>query len=128
MDTDQQPGQWVEAWLSPPRFGVYLAAVGGNRRRALDLYEWNAALSAAFHRDLAHLEVALRNAYDAAICANTRLGCRTGPPIRTGCSRFAGAPPATAPASTPTAHPASRSSGPYARPGPAHRRARSSPS
>ncbi|MFJ8910532.1 hypothetical protein [Amycolatopsis sp. NPDC102389] len=31
------------------------------------LYEWNAAVSAAFHHDLSHLEVALRNAYDRAL-------------------------------------------------------------
>jgi hypothetical protein len=72
--TASQPGPWVETWLSPARFGVYRAAVGGDHRMALDLYEWNAALSAAFQHDLAHLEVALRNAYDAAIVANTPAG------------------------------------------------------
>lgn len=74
MSADQQPGPWVEAWLSPPRFGVYLAATGQDRHLALQLYEWNAIVSAAFHRDLAHLEVALRNAYDAAISSNTTAG------------------------------------------------------
>lgn len=74
MIANQQPGPWVEAWLSLPRFGVYAAAAGGDRRLALDLYEWNAVVSAAFQRDLAHLEVALRNAYDAAIVANTPAG------------------------------------------------------
>lgn len=72
--TASQPGPWVEAWLSPARFGAYLAAAGGDRRVALDLYEWNATISAAFQHDLAHLEVALRNAYDAAIVANTPAG------------------------------------------------------
>ncbi|MGH3849102.1 MAG: hypothetical protein ACRDRT_05270, partial [Pseudonocardiaceae bacterium] len=71
MSADEQPGPWAEAWLSPPRFGVYLAAAGQDRHLALQLYEWNAIVSAAFHRDLAHLEVALRNAYDAAISSNT---------------------------------------------------------
>ena len=71
MITNQQPGTWVEAWLSPPRFSVYLSAAGGDRGLALARYEWNAGVSAAFLRDLAHLEVALRNAYDAAIVANT---------------------------------------------------------
>ena len=33
----------------------------------MQLYEWNATGSAAFMRDLAHLEVALRNAYDDAL-------------------------------------------------------------
>lgn len=36
---------------------------------ALELYEWNAEVSAAFQHDLAHLEVALRNVYDAALAA-----------------------------------------------------------
>jgi len=74
MSANPQPGPWVEAWLSAPRFGVYLAAAGGDRQYALVLYEWNAVVSAAFQRDLAHLEVALRNAYDAAIVANTPPG------------------------------------------------------
>ena len=64
----------MESWLSRPRFGVYLAAVGTDRRLALALYEWNAAVSAVFLRDLAHLEVALRNAYDSAVVANTAIG------------------------------------------------------
>lgn len=74
MTDNQRPGSWVETWLSRPRFAVYLAAAGGDRQLALNLYEWNAVVSAAFHRDLAHLEVALRNAYDAAIVANTATG------------------------------------------------------
>jgi hypothetical protein len=35
-----------EAWLSAPRFVVYLAATGADRDRALALYEWDAQLSA----------------------------------------------------------------------------------
>jgi hypothetical protein len=61
--------------LSRPRFAVYLAAAGNiDRRLALNLYEWNTAVSATFLHDLAHLEVALRNAYDTAIVANTPAG------------------------------------------------------
>lgn len=62
-------GRWVEAWLSAPRFGVYLAATGADRDRALALYEWNTQLGAALMHDLAHVEVGLRNAYDAALSA-----------------------------------------------------------
>ena len=62
-------GGWVEAWLSSPRFSVYLAATGADRDRALALYEWNARLSAALMHDLAHVEVGLRNAYDGALSA-----------------------------------------------------------
>ena len=57
---------WVETWLSVPRFDRYLAAAGADRTRALRLYEWNARVSAACQRDLGHVEVALRNAYDRA--------------------------------------------------------------
>lgn len=55
---------WIEQWLSRDRFALYVRRSGGDRKRALELYEWNAKLSAAFLHDLNHLEVALRNAYD----------------------------------------------------------------
>ncbi len=74
--TANQPGRWVEAWLSAPRFGVYLATAGADRSLALNLCEWNATITAAFQHDLAHLEVALRNAYDTAIVANTKAGAK----------------------------------------------------
>lgn len=67
--TPPPPGPWVESWLSQPRFSVYLAAGGGDPKLALDLYEWNAELGTALMRDLAHVEVGLRNAYDRALCA-----------------------------------------------------------
>lgn len=60
-------GPWVERWLSPARLQVYVSAAGGDLERALALYEWNAEICAALLHDLAHLEVGLRNAYDAAI-------------------------------------------------------------
>lgn len=60
-------GPWVQRWLSIPRHAVYLEAADGDADRALALYEWNSQLSAALHRDLAHLEVGLRNAYDEAL-------------------------------------------------------------
>lgn len=65
-------GAWVDDWLSQPRFSKYLADTGGDEQRALDLYEWNSAISASFMHDLAHLEVAVRNAYNRAL--NTRSG------------------------------------------------------
>lgn len=67
-----EDGVWVESWLSAPRFAVYLADAGGDRRCALRLYEWNAAVSAALLRDLSHLEIGLRNAYDRALCDGMR--------------------------------------------------------
>ncbi len=63
------PDAWVEDWVSRARFATYLTAAGGSRRRAIDLYEWNARLSAAFLHDLSHLEVGLRNACDRQLSA-----------------------------------------------------------
>lgn len=63
---DPPDNAWVETWLSAPRFGRYLTATGGERARALALYEWNAKVSAGCQRDVGHVEVALRNAYDRA--------------------------------------------------------------
>jgi hypothetical protein len=68
------PGPWVEQWLSKPRFDVYVAEAAGDRRLALDLYEWNTTISAAILHDLAHLEVAVRNAYNTAFVERTPSG------------------------------------------------------
>ena len=54
-------------WLTAGRYGKYVNAAGGDHRRALALYEWNAQLSASLLHDLGHLEVGLRNAYDRAL-------------------------------------------------------------
>ena len=43
MDAGGQDESWLEAWLSPVRLATYLAATGGDRRLALELYEWNTA-------------------------------------------------------------------------------------
>jgi hypothetical protein len=64
-------GPWLERWLSVPRLERYLTGAGGDRCRALSLYDWNARVSAAVLRDIAHLEVALRNAYDIALIPAT---------------------------------------------------------
>lgn len=48
---------------------MYVAAAGGDRADAIELYEWNANMSAAVLHDLGHLEVAIRNAYDATLVA-----------------------------------------------------------
>jgi hypothetical protein len=52
----------LEGALSADRFATYLAAVGGDRHRAILLYEWNGAVSAAFYFPLQGVEIALRNA------------------------------------------------------------------
>lgn len=50
------------AALSPERISTYLRAVRGDREKALRLYTWNTAISAAFYGPLQGLEVTLRNA------------------------------------------------------------------
>ncbi len=55
---------WAEEWLSAPRFAPYLDACSGNVDGAIELYEWNISLGQVLMRDIAHFEVALRNAYD----------------------------------------------------------------
>lgn len=61
------PQQWVVDWLTVGRYAKYLRAAGGDHSRALAIYEWNADLAAALLRDLSHLEVGIRNAYDRAL-------------------------------------------------------------
>jgi hypothetical protein len=76
LSPTQQPddGPWLERWLSAPRLERYLRATGGDRARALRLYDWNARISSVLLRDLAHFEVALRNAYDGALIDATPSG------------------------------------------------------
>lgn len=69
MTTAESKDAWIEEWLSAGRFATYLQAAGRSRERALALYEWNARLSAAFLRDLSHLEVGFRNACDTQLSA-----------------------------------------------------------
>lgn len=58
----------IEVALSTSRFGTFLTAAGPkNRGRALALYEWNAAISAAFIVPLHICEVVIRNAVAEAI-------------------------------------------------------------
>lgn len=80
LETDradlERDGSWLERWLSPARLQRYLDAAGQDRGRALALYDWNARVSAAVLMDLAHLEVALRNAYDRALTYATPAGHR----------------------------------------------------
>lgn len=72
--TSPEHGAWVTAWLTAPRFQKYVTAAGGDRGRALALYDWNAQLAAAWLRDVGHLEVGLRNAYDRALLSHPALG------------------------------------------------------
>ncbi|MCI4679002.1 Abi family protein [Rhodoblastus acidophilus] len=59
----------LETSLSPERMTAYLCRTGGDRERALRLYTWNTAVSAAFYGPLQGLEVALRNAVHRELSA-----------------------------------------------------------
>lgn len=61
---------WIDAWLGSPRFRKYVDSCAGDRARALALYEWNVTLGQALMRDIAHFEIALRNAYNTAFAAH----------------------------------------------------------
>lgn len=62
--------KWIDTWLGSARFKRYVDECAGDRKRALALYEWNVALGQVIMHDIAHFEVALRNAYDTAISAS----------------------------------------------------------
>lgn len=57
----------LRAAISDERFTTYLELAGNDRRRALQLYTYNAALGSAFHGPLQALEVTLRNVVHDAI-------------------------------------------------------------
>lgn len=59
----------IELLLSRARLSTYLAACDEGFARAIDLYRWNATVSAAFWQPLGHLEVALRNALSEQLVA-----------------------------------------------------------
>ncbi len=52
----------LETSLSPERMETYAKRSGNDREKAVRLYTWNTAISAAFYGPLQGLEVALRNA------------------------------------------------------------------
>lgn len=53
--------------LSAPRFATYLSAQNGNKEQALQLYQWNLEISAAFFIPLQVCEISLRNSIVQAI-------------------------------------------------------------
>jgi hypothetical protein len=52
----------IEKSLSPERLAKYISAAQGNKKRAIQLYERNTALSEALYGVIQGLEIALRNA------------------------------------------------------------------
>jgi hypothetical protein len=59
-----QPSQ-AEKWITAPRFAPYIAEADGDHGKAVELYVWNARISAAMFETLHHVEVILRNAIDS---------------------------------------------------------------
>lgn len=60
---------FFEGHFGQARLRHYLDECDGNTRQAMQLYGWNAELSAAFWEPLGHLEVALRNTVDRQMTA-----------------------------------------------------------
>jgi hypothetical protein len=56
------------AWLSRHRYDKYLSLANDDHELAMKIYLWNSDLSSAILRDLGHLEVAVRNAFDEQLC------------------------------------------------------------
>lgn len=59
--------EWAERWLSQSRFSSYLELCNDDVNKALELHEWNLVLGRALMGDIAHFELALRNAYDRVL-------------------------------------------------------------
>jgi hypothetical protein len=59
----------IRSALGAPRVARYVAAAGGDTSRALELYGWNARISAALMLPAHFSEVAARNAVDEALTA-----------------------------------------------------------
>lgn len=64
--------------LSRPRLAPYLTVTSGDPVGALELYNWNAQISSAFHESLHYVEIGLRNAMDRQL--TVLVGCRGGMP------------------------------------------------
>lgn len=67
FDSSLAKKEWLENWLSVPRFEYYLDAAKGNDEIALELYLWNTGLAQAVLRDISFFEIALRNRYDRCL-------------------------------------------------------------
>lgn len=63
------PRQQLERLFSEERFSTYVVHCGGDFDAAVDLYRWNAAVTAAFWEPIGHLEVALRNTLSMQLAA-----------------------------------------------------------
>lgn len=75
MSSRPQPEPHSPLWetfrgyISEARLSPYLAGTDGNRKQAIQLYQWNIGLSGAVYEALHFFEVVLRNALDAELSA-----------------------------------------------------------
>jgi hypothetical protein len=60
---------WYEAFLGQERFESFLGAAEGDRSQAIALVDWDREMRGELHKALGEWELALRNAYDAALSA-----------------------------------------------------------
>lgn len=70
--------QQLEQLFSSERLSTYVSQCDGNFDAAVELYRWNAAVTAAFWEPIGHLEVALRNALSAQLANRHRSLGRDG--------------------------------------------------
>jgi hypothetical protein len=65
----------LERLFSAERLSTYLAQCNGDFAAAVEMYRWNAAITAAFWEPIGHLEVAVRNTlYERFAARHDRLG------------------------------------------------------
>jgi hypothetical protein len=57
----------AHAWLSAARYEPFLAGSGGDHKRALELYDWHAEISAACFGMVHYFEVLVRNTIDGVL-------------------------------------------------------------
>jgi hypothetical protein len=62
----------LERLFSAERLSTYIAHCAGDFAAAVEMYRWNAAITAAFWEPIGHLEVALRNTLDDRLAARHR--------------------------------------------------------
>ena len=67
--------QRIAAMITPARLSAYLTTTSGDLQAAINLYDWNVAVGAALHEDLARFEVVFRNALDEQL---VRYGSQQG--------------------------------------------------
>lgn len=68
----------LERLFSAERLSTYIAHCGGDFAVAVEMYRWNAAITATFWEPIGHLEVALRNSLDDRLAARHRRLGRPG--------------------------------------------------